>query len=147
MPHPKTVFALALLAAWDTASAQTPNVIDVDVRGLRNSHGRVNCYLFVSADGFPGDLAKAQRRTMAPISGASATCRFDGVAPGAYAIAVVHDERATGKLERNFMGVPIQGVGASNDAAGHFGPPSFTSARFAYAGGEKNLVVHVRYLL
>jgi uncharacterized protein (DUF2141 family) len=147
MPHPKTVFALALLAAWDAARAQTPNAIDVDVRGLRNGHGRVDCYLYASADGFPGDIAKAQERTTAPILGGAARCRFDGVAPGAYAIAVVHDERSTGKLERNFMGIPTQGIGASNDAAGHFGPPSFASARFAYAGGEKSLVVHVRYLL
>ena len=143
----KTVIALALLDAAGVASAQTTNAIDVDVRGLRNSHGVVNCYLYASADGFPGDLGKAQKRTAAPILGASARCRFDGVAPGVYAIAIVHDERASGKLERNFMGIPTQGVGASNDAAGHFGPPSFASARFTYAGGEKSLVVHVRYLV
>ena len=150
MPRSKTLIAiLALLAASDGARAQTTasNVIDVEVRGLRNAHGTVDCFLYASADGFPGDQSKASKRVASPISGAAATCRFSGVAPGAYAVAVVHDEHRTGRLERNLMGIPTEGVGASNDAAGHFGPPSFASARFAYAGGEKSLVVHVRYLL
>jgi uncharacterized protein (DUF2141 family) len=134
------------------AEAQAPapaasNGIRVDVRGLRNSRGGVNCYLFGSADGFPGDLGKAVKRVVAPIAGTGATCKFDAVPPGAYAVAVVHDEKGTGKLERNIVGIPTNGVGVSNDAPAHFGPPSFANARFAYAGGEKNLVVHVRYLL
>lgn len=144
------VAAAALSAGSNFAAAQTSpgaNAIAVEVRGLRNGHGVVDCYLFASADGFPGDLAKAQKRAIAQIAERQATCRFDAVAPGAYAIAVVHDEHATGKLERNFLGIPTEGVGASNDAAGHFGPPSFADARFDYAGGARNLLVHVRYLL
>ena len=149
-------FLLVLRSAIAEAQAPAPapgtsNGIRVDVRGLRNSRGGVDCYLFDSAVGFPGDLGKAVKRVVAPIArtgaGTGATCRFNAVPPGAYAVAVVHDEKGTGKLERNIVGIPTNGVGVSNDAPSHFGPPSFASARFAYVGGEKTLVVHVRYLL
>src|SRR5215469_13026638 len=147
MPRVATFAAALALFASVVGEARAADAIDVEVRGLRNSHGAANCYLYASADGFPLDLAKAQKRVAAPISGGAATCRFENVAPGAYAIAVVHDERGTGKLERNLMGIPTDGVGASNDPPAHFGPPSFAGARFSHAGGETRLVVHVRYLL
>ena len=142
--------AVLLVVRSVIAEAQAPsasNGIRVDVRGLRNGRGGVDCYLFDSADGFPGELGKAVKRVVAPIAGTGATCRFDAAPPGAYAVAVVHDEKGTGKLERNVVGIPTNGVGVSNDAPGYFGPPSFAAARFTYAGGEKTLVVHVRYLL
>jgi uncharacterized protein (DUF2141 family) len=35
----------------------------------------------------------------------------DAVTPGDYAISVFHDENSNGKLDRNFMGMPKEGVG------------------------------------
>jgi uncharacterized protein (DUF2141 family) len=69
------------------------------------------------------------------------------VAPGDYAVSVFHDQNSNGKLDRNFMGMPKEGVGASNDAAGHFGPPKSDDARFSYKGGRSVLAIHVKYLL
>ena len=42
--------------------------------------------------------------------------------------------------------MPKEGVGASNDAAGSFGPPRFDDARFTYSGGVKAVTIHIRYL-
>ena len=33
-------------------------------------------------------------------------------------------------LDRNFLGLPTEGTGASNDAYNMFGPPSYDDARF-----------------
>jgi uncharacterized protein (DUF2141 family) len=45
-----------------------------------------------------------------------AVCEFPGVAPNTYAVSVFHDENSNGKLDTNFMGIPREGVGASNGA-------------------------------
>jgi uncharacterized protein (DUF2141 family) len=45
------------------------------------------------------------------------------------------------------MGMPKEGVGASNDAKGSFGPPKFADARFSYNGGSQELTIHLHYLL
>ena len=58
-----------------------------------------------------------------------------------------HDENSNGKLDRNFVGMPKEGVGASNDAKGSFGPPKFADARFSYKGGPQEPMIHLRYLL
>lgn len=123
------------------------NSIKVLVVGLHSNDGEVDCALFASADGFPGDSAKAARTAKSKIENGQAVCIFGGVAPGRYAIAVFHDENGNGKLDRNFMGIPKEGVGASNDAVGSFGPPKFDAARFYYPGDRSVLAIHVKYLI
>jgi uncharacterized protein (DUF2141 family) len=151
----RTAIAIALaltliVGAGSLARAQdtgAPNSIKVLVVGLHSNDGEVDCALFASADGFPADSAKAGKTAKSKIQNGQAVCIFGGVAPGSYAVSVFHDENGNGKLDRNFMGMPKEGVGASNDAAGHFGPPKYDDARFKYQGGRSVLAIHVRYLL
>jgi uncharacterized protein (DUF2141 family) len=143
------VLAGALVAACG-AFGQTPapaeNVIHVEISGLRNDKGQMLCALFTSAEAFPKKADKAVARLTAKIAERRATCDFTGVAPGTYAVSVVHDENANGKLDTNFIGMPREGVGASNDAKGHMGPPKFGAASFPYRGGRLELKIHVNYL-
>jgi len=118
----------------------------VQVQGLRNSSGQVACSLYASAAGFPGDPKKAVRRVAAPVAGAAGTCRFAGLAAGAYAVSVLHDENGNGKMDKNFMGLPSEGFGASNDPEAKFGPPKYADAQFNHPAVAQTLVVHVRYL-
>ncbi len=145
----KTVgLGTALLAACG-ALGQTPpaeNVIHVEINGLRNVKGQMLWALFSSADAFPKKADKAVARLTAKIAERQATCDFTGVVPGTYAVSVVHDENSNGKLDTNFIGMPREGVGASNDAKGHMGPPKFGAASFHYEGGRLNLKIHVNYL-
>lgn len=127
--------------------AGASNSIKVVVAGLHSNDGEVYCSLFSSADGFPGDSAKAAKTTKSKIENDHAACAFPGVAPGDYAVSVFQDENGNGKLDTNFIGMPKEGVGASNDAAGKFGPPKFNDARFTYKGGPSVLTIHIRYLL
>jgi uncharacterized protein (DUF2141 family) len=123
------------------------NSIKVLVVGIHSNDGEVDCALFGSADGFPGVSSKAGRTAKSKIEKGQAVCMFAGVAPGEYAVSVFHDENSNGKLDRDFMGMPKEGVGASNDAAGHFGPPKYDDARFSYKGGRSVLAIHVKYLV
>jgi len=134
------------VGAW-AEDAGASNSIKFVVVGLHSNVGVVDCALFGSADGFPGDSGKAIKTTKSKIENGQGVCTFSGVAPGDYAGSVFHDENGNGKLDRNFIGMPKEGVGASNDAAGKFGPPKFDDARFSYKGGPQALTIHVKYLI
>lgn len=136
----------ARVGAVGPAATPTANVIHVDVSGLRSDKGQMLCALFSSAEAFPTKTDKAVARLTAKIVERQAICDFTGVAPGTYAVSVVHDENSNGKLDRNFIGMPREGVGASNDAKGHMGPPKFNAASFQYKGGRLDLKIHVNYL-
>lgn len=122
------------------------NAIHVAVTGLHNDQGQVLCALFASAEGFPKDPDKATARARSTISSGQAACEFLNVTPGTYAVAVFHDENSNGKLDTKLLGIPREGVGASNNAKGHFGPPKFAAAAFQYKGGRQDLKIKINYL-
>ena len=49
---------------------------------------------------------------------------------GTYTIAFYIDENGNEKIDTNFLGVPKEQFGFSNDVMGRFGPPSFEAASF-----------------
>ena len=148
----KAVCLMVALGAACAANGQAPtpgqSVIHVEISGLRSDKGQMLCALYSSAqaDAFPKNADKAVARLTAKIAERQAVCDFSGVAPGTYAVSVVHDENSNGKLDTNFIGMPREGVGASNDAKGHMGPPRFSAASFRYEGGRLDLKIRVNYL-
>jgi len=128
------------------ASPAPEGVIHVEVVRLRSNKGQVSCSLYASAEGFPKQVEKAVAHVLAPISEQKAVCEFPGIPAGTYAVSVYHDENSNGKLDTNFLGIPREGVGASNDAKGHMGPPKFDSAKFQLPGGWLNLKITINYL-
>ena len=51
-----------------------------------------------------------------------------------YAVHVFHDLDSNGKMKTNFIGIPREPTGVSNEAKGKFGPPKFKDAKFAVTG-------------
>lgn len=137
---------LITFAAIAQAQGQQENQIHVEIAGLRNDMGLAVCSLFSSVDDFPKKTEKSLAHSISVIRNRHAVCEFSGVAPGTYAISVFHDENSNGKLDTNFVGIPREGVGASNDAKGHFGPPKFDAAAFRFAGGRLELKITIVYL-
>ena len=137
---------MTLAAIIGARQTRAEDLIHVEVLGLHNDTGQVGCSIYSSAPGFPTDPSKALHGTMSPIKDKKATCDFAGLPAGHYAISVMHDENSNGKVDTNFIGIPKEGVGASNDAKGSMGPPKFDDAGFDYAGGRKDLTVHITYL-
>ena len=142
--------ALACIVAMSAAGAVAqpaagPATVTVQVVGLRNSKGSVECLLYAGGVGFPGKPDKAVANLTVPISAEAATCQFPNLAPGDYAIELFHDENGNGKLDTGLLGIPSEGFGASNDAPEKFGPPKYADARFAVTG-DQTLTIHMTYV-
>jgi uncharacterized protein (DUF2141 family) len=137
--------AIALISSASTP-ANAGQSIHVDVADLRSDRGHVVCFLYNSDVGFPKDQSVSIAKTKGVISGGRSSCDFASVPVGTYAISVYHDENDNGRLDANILGIPKEGVGASNDAKGHFGPPKFKDAKFLVEGNPQTLVIHIHYL-
>lgn len=120
--------------------------IRVRITGLRSHDGELSLALFNDRKGFPGKDDRAFRSGNIPASGEEHLFTFDSVPCGTYALSVRHDENRNGKLDTNFLGMPKEGVGVSNNPRSRFGPPSFKDASFTLEGGETELVIQLRYL-
>lgn len=102
----------------------------------------------VTADAahFPGCQGDPRARRFTVPAAQAATLRVGDLASGDYAIALIHDENGNGRLDTRF-GIPIEGVGFSNNPRLLFGPPSFAAARFAVTDGATDETVKLRYVL
>jgi uncharacterized protein (DUF2141 family) len=135
--------AMAMTAAA-TASAQQGNTISAPIQGLRNNVGEVRCGLFNSDATFrkPGQQMMG---VAVPIVNQQATCVFNNVPPGTYAIAAFHAEKNETQLQTNFLGIPKEGYGFSRNPSTTFGPPGFSDAAYAYAGGATSWPISISY--
>jgi uncharacterized protein (DUF2141 family) len=119
---------LLILAA--AALYAEPLTLTVNLKGFKSDKGAVEVALFDQAAAFPTKPEKAIVKQRAPITGGTATVEFRDLKPGTYAVSAYHDVNNNGKMDANFIGIPKEPTGASNDAKGRMGPPSFKDARF-----------------
>jgi uncharacterized protein (DUF2141 family) len=77
--------------------------------------------------------------------GSSVTYTFKDLPPGTYALGVFHDENDNGKLDTNFLGVPREGFGFSNNPT-FLRKPTFKESSFEITESLTQVTVRMRYL-
>ena len=137
------ILALAALTggvAQSTAATAADNAtLDLSVTGLRNNKGHVLVCLTASSKAFPDCTkdSKAHKRTVK--ANAAGSISFTDLAPGTYALSLIHDENANGKLDTS-LAIPKEGFGFSRNPKITFGPPKFKAASFVVVGSGKQTV-------
>jgi uncharacterized protein (DUF2141 family) len=140
------VLVIANLPATALAQSSSCPGIHVKVLNIRNSVGTVACALFESPVGFPIEfLHYATNIMVIKIRDTKARFDFLDIPPGTYALAVTHDENTNGKLDTNWLGIPTEGYGFSNDAKALLSAPSFSAASFVYDGQDLHLTISLHY--
>jgi uncharacterized protein (DUF2141 family) len=132
----RALVALLLIAAPAQAATVT-----VTITGVRTAHGHVLVAICPRANFLQPDcpwhgLAQAHPGDVRVV--------IDNVPPGTYAAQAFHDEDDNGRLERSFLGLPKEGMGFSNDAPMHFGPPRFDTASFKLGGGGGGMAIRFK---
>lgn len=103
------------------------------LENIRNDRGVCRVCLFNSAYGFKHD--QAVKCAVVNVSQRRSEARFDGVAPGTYALFVIHDENGNNKMDTNFFGIPKEGYGASLNRLPFAAAPTFDANKFVLSSG------------
>ena len=101
--------------------------ITVKVNNLDNNKGKVLVAIYDSKDSF---LNKRFKGTMSKINDNTCEVTFKNIPEGVYAISLFHDENDNNKMDSNFLGIPKEDYGCSNNATGFMGPPKWEDAKF-----------------
>lgn len=126
-----------------TGGAST-TALEVRISQLRSDKGMVRLCITADPKSFP-KCANDPHAVRRSVPAAQPMVRIEGLAPGSYAVAVIHDENGNGKLD-TFAGIPREGFGFSRNPAIGFGPPRFAAARFDVPGDADRQQVRIRYL-
>ena len=97
--------------------------------------GTVYALLFKTPGTFL-DLRNPDKTILIP-PGSTMTGRFQNLPPGQYALVAYQDKNANGRLDKNFIGIPNEPLGFSNNYWPQ-GPPTFSRAAIRIDGDETN---------
>lgn len=121
--------------------------LEVKFIGIKSSKGEVCVNLFNGSNGFPeggkGSSLKVAR--CAPIVKGTAKISFANLPYGNYAIAAVHDTNGDTRLNSNFLGIPQEGIGFSNNPIVKTSAPSFGESQFFVSGNKTELQIRMQY--
>lgn len=138
----RTIGAAATLLAALGAGTAGAAEFTVRVQGVANDRGVVVVAL-CAADVFMG--GRCAHRGTAPARPGTVPVLVAGVPAGIYAVRAYHDENANGRLDRNIVGIPLEGYGFGNDARVILAPPSFADAAITVGEHGAETPLTLRY--
>ena len=113
--------------------------LTIHVDNVTKSSGQVMVAVLPGEAGFKDETPAAAAMMKAAQPGRMTFTATD-LANGSYAIRVMHDVNDNGKLDANFIGMPTEPWGMSNNARGNFGPPKWADVKFEVDGDTVHTV-------
>jgi len=128
------IFA-ALLLGSAAAMADGPN-LRVVATNVKSDEGKVYVWVYDKKDDWLSDRYRTQKSVEVAGNRARDRITIELLLPaGEYALSVFQDVNDNGKLESNFIGIPREPAGLSNNVRPRFGPPKYKDAVFTVAVG------------
>lgn len=131
----------ALLAATGVQAGELR--LELDGKGMAGNQVRVAVYSAEAQQQFPSDVG-FYRGTVNEATSDHLLVVIPDLPPGKYAVAAYIDNNRNGKQDKNFLGVPKESYGFSNNVRGTFGPPKFSEAAFEIGTAPVSQSIHIR---
>lgn len=113
----------------------------LQIEGFKKAEGEIRIAMFNSKDSYTKEPIHAVVLT---VDSTSIEWEVPALPYGEYAIAVYHDKNKNGKLDTNFLGIPKERYGFSNNARGRFGPASWDDAYFSVTEEEETHFIKIK---
>ena len=123
------LFVLPSSAGDGKKAESSKATLIVNFVGLKANEGNVKVALANSKENYKDHKNPFIGLTI-EIKDNRALAIIDDITYGEYAVKAFHDRDANDDLNTNFLGIPIEDYGFSNDARGVFGPPDWSKAKF-----------------
>ena len=148
------LLALGLVGTTGAAQAANDQVIDcvgqplaitIVVTGVRSSKGLITADLHGDR---PEDfLKKGKKLARVRVPAQAGETRLCFLAPhaGVFAAGVYHDENANRRFDKNFLGLPSEPYGVSNNPGFSLGPPKFKASAFTVDDNGTELTIKLRH--
>lgn len=125
------LFLLAFGLGQQAFAAEDTHKLKVNILGPKAGEGQIIASLFNSEASY---MKSPLREKMVAVGDQGTTIiYFDNLPAGEYAVSVIHDKDADGKLDTNFLGIPTEKIGFSNNAKPKMGPAPYKKSRFTLA--------------
>ena len=136
--------AVATVTGANIRAAAPNSTLEIDVAGLRSNKGIILICLTANPASFPDCEGGKDSRLLRVFANKAGPIAVRGLAPGNYAVSLVHDENANGRLDKAIL-IPREGFGFSRNPKITFGPPKFSAVEVAVGQGDVKIPVKMKY--
>ena len=131
--------AVVLCALAGPATAAT---LTVEVGNVTEAKGQIRIAVYDEETWLDTERWIAAQRIPAQAVG-NVTATFE-LPSGTYAVAVLHDLNANGKMDYRFLRLPKEPYGFSNGVVPRLGPPAFEDAKFILGDEGTSVGIELR---
>jgi len=103
--------------------------LTITVDNIKTIEGTIEIGIFNKGDRFL-EKEQAYKGISVEVTASSETVVVKNLPAGTYAISLYHDKNGNGAFDRNFLGLPKEPYGFSNNFKPKFSPPKFTDCCF-----------------
>jgi uncharacterized protein (DUF2141 family) len=139
-----TTIVLALLLIGAAQPSVPPASVTVRVVDTKHTDGSAGVALWTAAEGFPEEIEHAIRTVYVPVVDGDASTVFDELEPGRYAVTVFNDRNGNEEFDKNWVGMPTESWGVSNNARPRLRAPRFDEAVFDIPSGASTIEIEIR---
>jgi uncharacterized protein (DUF2141 family) len=123
------------------------SALSVTINGIKNKQGQICLSLFENEQGFPNNGNNAIQISCIEVTDTQLEVTFPNLQAGNYAVAVFHDANNDGILNRNWLGIPTEGFGFSQNPNILKGIPKFADSAITVTESHTNIEVQLQYVL
>lgn len=109
-----------------TAQKEETITLTIEVAITKYQKGSIYLALYKDEESF---MKKSYKSIAEKVIDGKVRFVFEGIEKGPYAFSYFHDVNSNQKLDNNFLGIPKEPYGFSNNQKGRFGPPKFEKAK------------------
>lgn len=121
------ILAIVFSGLFTTNAQEETFNLTVNISGLSNNKGTLLVGVYNKKENFLNTTFKGE---IGKIENKKSVVIFKNLPKGEYAVSFVHDENNNKKMDTNFIGIPKEDYGCSNNATGFMGPPKYDDAKF-----------------
>ncbi len=134
--------AMFMLPAGAAAAAQ-PTTLTIKVEDVSPLGGDIRLALYTEKT-YSDDNAKDVNDAVVPARTGETVVTLTGLKPGIYAVKLFQDFNRNGKFDMNWLGLPLEKYGFSNDAHPTFSEQPFAATKFDLRPGANTITIHLQ---
>jgi uncharacterized protein (DUF2141 family) len=117
--------------------------LTVRVEKVSPRGGDIRVALYTSAS-YPLDNADPVIDSVVAAKPGETIVTLQGIKPGTYAVKLFQDFNRNGEFDMNWLGLPLEKFGFSNDARPMFSEPPFEATKFELRPGTNTITIHLQ---
>ncbi|CAM3330812.1 DUF2141 domain-containing protein [Aequorivita lipolytica] len=135
-------FILFIFYFLSVGPSNDTHTLTINITNIETVKGTLEIGLFNSGERFLEE-GQALKTISVKVKSGSETVIIEDLPKGTYAISMYHDENADGECNRNFLGIPTEPYGFSNNFRPRFAAPTFKDCQF-YLESNKTLKIKLK---